>query len=322
MPMIDMSAVDERAAMAAPEGVGEGSRNDQLMRYACSLQARGIGDEDIRDECLRANDGFDPPLAVWEVLAVVRSALRYPKGSAGASLGRVPTRAEVPPQPRVYRVGHPERIAQDWRRVGRATMLRSWVMACFEPTDIICLTWDVQAGPGGELHAYAGHVADQFSGVAERVLESAGDGGLWCVANPLDGEGRRRSANVARFANLLVESDELPAREQLERMCALLTDGRWVARAVTWSAGKSMHAMVRVSAEDAAGYQAEKDALYQWCRVNGLPVDSKCGNPSRLTRVPGAMRGDAVQTPVWMLRPEPCWDGTPSTWGVPSEKEV
>lgn len=62
----------------------QGSRNDDLYRLACSLQAKGIADKELRaavfdtNECLCA-----PPLETAEVEKIIESALKQPKGKKG-----------------------------------------------------------------------------------------------------------------------------------------------------------------------------------------------------------------------------------------------
>lgn len=321
MPHIDLSAVAEHKNVAAPEGLPEGSRNWELYRYACSLQARGISDEDMLAECIGVAGTMDPPLAEWEVLSVVRSAQGHPKGSAAGGMGRRRAQARsVPEPPLLARVGHSE-LLPDWSAVPPVKMARAWVMALFEPEDVVCVVADptrgYRDGRGGELYAYAGQLADAGDPLLGRILSGAGERGLWAVVNPLDGTGRRRGENVTSFRNLLVECDELGSDEQLERICALLTNGTHGGpdtRALTWSGGKSWHAVVRVDAADAADFAMRKEWVYRLCMRNGFPVDVKCGNPNRLTRMAGAMRGDRLQRLAMCRRPCAAWDGTPMDW--------
>ena len=61
------------------------------------------------------------------------------------------------------------------------------------------------------------------------------------------------------------------------------------------SGGKSLHAVVRVDAPDYKEYRNRVDYLYKVCEKNGLKIDSQNRNPSRLSRMPGVMRGDRKQ---------------------------
>ena len=320
MPNVDLDAVVESSAMQAPTGTAEGGRDDAMMRYACSLQSRGVPDEDMEAMCLEVNETFQPPLPEWQVLKCVRSAQEYPKGQASEVARRHFTQQREVEAVRVLRVGHPNRLPS-WANVSPETQARAWVKALFEPQDVVCVVWDMAGGAGGECNAYAGQLADPHDPLMQILLSKAGEKGLWAVVNPLDGSGRRRAQNVAAHRNLLVESDDIPLYEQMERICALLMNGGRGgpdSRAVTWSGGKSMHAVVRADARDADEFAAFAARTYAFCEANGFPVDTKCSNPNRLTRVPGAMRGGRMQALAFAREPKSCWDGTPSTWGVPT----
>lgn len=318
MPEVDLSAVREAAHVSSPDGTAKGSRNDSLMRYACSLQAMGVGDEDMMARCLAVAATMDPPLEEHEAVAVVRSAQRYPKGTAAAKVGgKREAPRSVPPVPTLLRTGRPERLP-DWSGVTPLAMARAWVKALFDPEDVVCLAWDMtlgyRRGHGGELHACAGQLADPGDPLLGQIVAKAGHGGLWGIVNPLDGSGLRRGENVAAWRNLLVECDELPPDAQLERICALLMNGSHGGpdtMALTWSGGKSWHAVVRVDAKDARDYEARAKWVYGLCSKNGLPVDEHCGNPTRFTRVAGAMRGDALQAMAHCRRPGSAW----KKWG-------
>ena len=114
--------------------------------------------------------------------------------------------------------------------------------------------------------------------------------GAWIRFNALDGKGARNS-NVTRYSYALVESDSLPIAEQnriyreLNLPIAVLVN----------SAGKSLHAIVRVDAKDEKTYRERVDFLYKYLKDNGVAIDSQNRNPSRLSRMPGIKRGDKWQ---------------------------
>jgi hypothetical protein len=57
--------------------LAEGSRNEDLFRYACKLQGKGLSDVLIRRYVRKMNSGYLPD---WEVEKVIHSALKYQKG--------------------------------------------------------------------------------------------------------------------------------------------------------------------------------------------------------------------------------------------------
>ena len=143
-------------------------------------------------------------------------------------------------------------------------------------------------------------------GSIERALGSYDpEAGAWIRFNPLTGQGVRNS-DVADFRYALVESDSLPKDRQLALVRAL----ELPCAAVVDSGGKSVHAIVRVDARDYAEYRQRVDQLYEVCRKNGLEPDPQNKNPSRLSRMPGAARGDSRQR----LVSGPCGKATWAEW--------
>lgn len=62
----------------------QGSRNDDLYRLACSLQGKGISDDELRNAVLDTNEIFcKPTLEINEVEKIIESALKQPKGKKG-----------------------------------------------------------------------------------------------------------------------------------------------------------------------------------------------------------------------------------------------
>lgn len=115
--------------------------------------------------------------------------------------------------------------------------------------------------------------------------------GAWIRFNPLDGAGVKND-NVTRFTYALVESDDMPISEQ----DAIYRKLELPIATLTASAGKSIHAIVRVDAKDAEEYRKRVDFLYDYLERNGLKVDKANRNPSRLSRMPGVTRNGQEQT--------------------------
>ena len=61
------------------------------------------------------------------------------------------------------------------------------------------------------------------------------------------------------------------------------------------SAGKSMHAVVRIDAPDEQEYRHRVNYLFRFLELHGFPVDNANKNPSRLSRMPGALRDGVMQ---------------------------
>lgn len=116
------------------------------------------------------------------------------------------------------------------------------------------------------------------------------EAGAWVRINPMDGTGGK-NANVTDYRYALVESDSLPIGKQL----ALIKELQLPAAALVYSGGKSVHAIVHIDADTASEYRERVDRMYKLCRQNGLEVDIQNKNPSRLSRLPGVIRGEHKQ---------------------------
>ncbi len=116
------------------------------------------------------------------------------------------------------------------------------------------------------------------------------EAGAWIRFNPLDGEGVKNE-NVTRFKYALVESDSLSIAEQDAAYRRL----ELPIAAMVHSGGKSLHAIVRIDAEDYTEYRKRVDFLYGFLEKNGVAIDKQNRNPSRLSRMPGVTRNGSRQ---------------------------
>ena len=116
------------------------------------------------------------------------------------------------------------------------------------------------------------------------------EAGAWIRFNPLDGGGVKND-NVTRFGYALVESDSMSTDEQITLYRRL----ELPIAALVSSAGKSVHAIVRVDAPDRQEYDRRVLRLYDVLERHGVKVDKQNKNPSRLSRLPGATRGGRPQ---------------------------
>jgi len=117
--------------------------------------------------------------------------------------------------------------------------------------------------------------------------------GAWIRFNPLDGQGCSDS-NITSHRFALVESDDI----SVERQYAIYKELELPIAALVHSGGKSLHAIVRIEAPDFKEYQKRVDFLYDVCKKNGLAIDRKNRNPSRLSRLPGVTRNGKKQ---WLV---------------------
>lgn len=126
--------------------------------------------------------------------------------------------------------------------------------------------------------------------------------GAWMRINPLDGSGTK-NANVAKFEYALVESDSLSLEQQNELFRKL----ELPIATLTYSAGKSLHALVKINANNKFEYQERVNYLYTVLNKNGVEIDTQDKNPSRLSRLPGFERNGDKQFLVDTNIGQPDW---------------
>ena len=146
----------------------------------------------------------------------------------------------------------------------------------------------------GNWDRTAGQLIEELSKCNGDIGKVIGDydpeGGAWIRFNPLDGNGIRND-NVCDYRYALVESDDL----EIARQNALYRELQLPIACLVHSGGKSLHAIVKIDAEDYSEYRKRVDYLYDVCQKNGLKIDTQNRNPSRLSRMPGVMRGGNKQ---------------------------
>ena len=182
-----------------------------------------------------------------------------------------------------------------------AGMLARYIETLYQPEETVGFATQVKADNHGRYKPVNTNLSLKAADFIER-LEQCGsikevigpyrpECGAWIRMNPLDGKGQA-DKNVVAFRYVLIESDTLPKEEQerfyrrYELPIACLVD----------SAGKSVHAVVHIDAPGEQEYRKRVNYLFRFLEARGFPVDNANKNPSRLSRMPGAMRGGAMQT--------------------------
>ena len=134
----------------------------------------------------------------------------------------------------------------------------------------------------------AGQLIEALRGGVENAsICGESEGGAYIRFNPVDGEGEG-NANITRRHYCLVESDTDSPEKQYSLYKAL----NLPIAVLVHSGNKSLHAIVRVDAESRHQYQERVNFLYEFCRKNGLHVDTQDKNESRYSRLPRS-RADA-----------------------------
>lgn len=186
----------------------------------------------------------------------------------------------------------------DWHP---AQELIRYLNALFAPEDYVGYVTETFLSEDGRRLPTRGNY-DRTAGQLVAALERCGDdigavlgdydpaAGAWIRFNPLDGRGVKNE-NVAAYRFALVESDSTNLGEQN----AIIRELELPVACLVYSGGKSLHAIVRIDADSYEEYRRRVDYLYAVCEKNGLKVDKQNRNPSRLSRLPGAVRNGHKQ---------------------------
>lgn len=193
--------------------------------------------------------------------------------------------------------GHELDIPEHW---DPAQQLIRYLETLFEPDErvgYVTETWEKDGKffpTKGCSDRTAGQLIDALSACRGDLGAVLGDynpkAGAWIRFNPLDGQGVKNE-NVTDYRYALVESDNM----ELEKQNALIRELELPVACLVYSGGKSIHAIVRIEADTYEEYRRRVDYLYNICRKNGLLLDSQNRNPSRLSRMPGVLRGEKKQ---------------------------
>lgn len=183
-----------------------------------------------------------------------------------------------------------------------ASQLIRYLETLFEPGEnvgYVSRSWKNEKGrfvpqDKGNYDRTAGQLIEALSKCNGDIGAVIGDydpeGGAWIRFNPLDGSGVRNE-NVSDYRYALVESDGMEIGSQN----AILRELELPIACLVHSGGKSLHAIVKIDAADYSEYRKRVDYLYDVCQKNGIKVDTQNRNPSRLSRMPGIIRGEKKQ---------------------------
>ena len=176
-----------------------------------------------------------------------------------------------------------------------------YLEAVFEPGDTIGYTMKssrtekgkyVPSGNGAYTHT-AGELIDLLRAgePIEKVFGTYNKAaGAWIRINPLDGGGVK-DTNVSNYRNILIECDNLDLNEQIEKLEKI----KIPISAMVYSGSKSIHAIIPVNAGSDAEYRFQFNFIRNIMHEAGMEIDKANINPSRLSRLPGVLRGEHKQ---------------------------
>lgn len=178
--------------------------------------------------------------------------------------------------------------------------LKAYLGALFDEGDTIRYVLDATEGDNGRMQPGVGFykrtagdllkAASKAKSLEDVVGTLDAKVGAYICINPLDGD-YIGNKNVTSYRHALVESDEM----ERGKFAAIVKQLNLPIAAMVDSGNKSLHAIVKIDAEDAKQYAERVRVLYERCERNGIVIDKANKNPSRLSRMPGAMRNGKRQ---------------------------
>lgn len=185
------------------------------------------------------------------------------------------------------------RIPEEWEPEKQLIKYIETLFEASENVGYVVRSWEKDGkyipADKGSYDRTAGQLIEALSRCGGDIGSVLGDydenGGAWIRFNPLDGNGVK-NANVTDFRYVLVESDTM----EIEKQNAIIRELELPVACLVHSGGKSLHAVVKIDASNYEEYRKRVDYLYKVCQKNGLKTDNQNRNPSRLSRMPGAMR--------------------------------
>ena len=291
-------------------------------------------------ECARKWDGFNAEQADGiGPGTLVHIARQYGwNGSATARAYQPPivekTRAHISPTPALDLDALPAAACTPTDEEP-AEQLREYATVLFTGAGglvNVVLNHDENGKPRGWGHALA--LQDLLENADDLLAHVDATTGAWVRINPVcdaetleamqearanGGEKPRKAYcddHVTAYRYALIEADpegaDAMTAAELEadkaRQLDLITRLQLPCAAIVDSGRKSVHAIVRVDAADPKEYKERVERLHAFCNANGLKCDAADKNPSRMSRLPGAMRGDHLQRLIATNAGAPSWD--------------
>ena len=273
-------------------GAAEGNRNAELFDATCQFRDAGFPLEDT--ECQLLARALADGLTEAEARHAIRSAYartsREPLGSGGPLPAAPPPVSRHKPAPAPVRHDHATMALPPPGDDGFSRLID----ACFRPDELVAIAPAAESDEGEivprrgvTLTAAEWKARAAAKGGIDRVFGTKL--GLFLRINPMTKDGARNE-DVTAFRHVLVEFDRDEAGETIpkeEQYHAVVSSGMPVAALID-SGNKSLHAWIRVDAQDAAEYKRRVAIIWDW--FSGINLDKQNRNPSRLSRCPDGWR--------------------------------
>lgn len=270
-----------------PDSIPEGTRNNTIFLYGGTLKRKGASADEIARAMTEANKTrCNPPMDQSEVDSIIRSVCSL---RSGRPIGNGKSTNE----PCV-------KVPASLSPTEQAAMQ---LEALFAGEEFITFVTDYRWSESDEKWRPASKgIGEPAFGIIRRLRDADSlsdvfpglnpEAGIHFCVNPMNKLGERKKENVKAFRTALVEYDDIPKEEQVSRY---LKSGLPIY-SITDSGGKSVHALVRVDADNADEYASLVKRLYAYLEKEfGSAPDKQNKNPSRMSRLAGAQRGDSIQ---------------------------
>lgn len=290
-----------------------------IFRCACLLKPWRDDDEAIRiisqaaERCRRRV----PASEIKDAVRLAQNDWKPDFITEDAGHTETPSVPLTPPPPRVVRDYNPEvltRFAEGCPTAPSPELMReiSWVPlpdeddqrattrlfleTCFNPGDRVLIFTDHRSQ--GDFGYIVGRGcwklgAQEGDPPTPAELPTSGPCGVWFLNNPVTGRwttndcgrlSRRSHQNVTSWRHLVLESDTAPTDQWLKALVRLPLS----IVAIYTSGGRSIHALVRIDADDKAAADAAAAVLKD--RLSPLGADPAALTSVRLSRLPGTHR--------------------------------
>ncbi len=298
LPSIPPRTRAEFANPAAP-----GARHEQARRVIFSLVAQRLCGEAI---FVQVRGMYGPDFKDAEIRSLIRGAeKRNPQPSSFRRYLNSPAPRPAPPVTPESACAAADRFlkgfrcdegdlwhASPWRPLENPAFDAVPLLAgLFHAGELVNICAEHGVGVTKNRDEWMAHIRDHGA--------PAGSIGCLFRPNPVSlipsGEnGGYTDTDVVEHRFAVLESDLLPLELQLSALARLPIP----VAAIIFSGGKSYHALVRVNSPDAVAYRKDVGRMLSLLRPLGF--DQATGNPSRMSRLPGAVRGDDQQRLVYL----------------------
>jgi RecA-family ATPase len=282
----------------------DGQRHDWWIKRAFALVGLSKDFPQITDQVIfdglrsRITDSDKRDSELWRA---IRSARKKdpapPHQRTGGNYPRPATPPKVKPyEPTAERHDLPMELAN--------TTTAEFLERVFRQDEYVCVT---RKDKHGALTLDEYYLRDELCDEANRQEFGDPEGVYYCI-NPA-GENSRKDSDVQDYRHLLIELEvpkpERPQYEgdnnrdkltaKMQEFYTALIESQLPLAAIYTSGGPSIHGLVKVNAESAEEWKSRMAVIYDYCAT--MPgFDKSNKNLSRLSRLPGAFRGDYKQT--------------------------